>query len=117
MNAYHACSLYGLITEDEELTSFSQLMLAMEIQSIKHYWHIPSFEVYDEVLGASSRVIGNVGVFDVTASTWFGSKVEYVHGINMYVDDICQFLFDCCIRNTNVAVFVFSGLLCVPECL
>jgi hypothetical protein len=31
-----------------------------------HFWHT-----------------GNVGAFDVTASTWFGSNVEYVHGINM----------------------------------
>ena len=27
--------------------------------------------------------IGNVGALDVTASTWFGTNLEYVHGINM----------------------------------
>jgi len=59
-------------------------MLTMEIQSVQTYWHMPNDNIYDNVF-ASNRMVGNIGALDVTASTWFGSELEFVHGINMYV--------------------------------
>ena len=38
--------------------------------------------VYDTVF-AASHMAGNIGGFDVTATTWFGDEAEYVHGINL----------------------------------
>ena len=43
---------------------------------------MPNDDIYGKVFSAS-RMVGNVGALDVTASTWFGSELEYVHGINI----------------------------------
>ena len=51
-------------------------------------------DIYDGVF-ASNRMVGNIGALDVTASTWFGSELEYVHGINiMPVTPVTAILFD-----------------------
>eukprot|EP00602_Paraphysomonas_sp_CaronLab_P008489 CAMPEP_0185027768 /NCGR_PEP_ID=MMETSP1103-20130426/12976_1 /TAXON_ID=36769 /ORGANISM="Paraphysomonas bandaiensis, Strain Caron Lab Isolate" /LENGTH=732 /DNA_ID=CAMNT_0027561887 /DNA_START=194 /DNA_END=2392 /DNA_ORIENTATION=- len=82
VNAYYAVKLYADATEDTELSKFADLMLSMEVHSVKKYWHVSNFDIYDEAIG-NIRMIGNVGAFDVTTSTWFGSKVEFIHGINI----------------------------------
>eukprot|EP01041_Mallomonas_annulata_P008922 gene8922-18461_t len=82
VNAYYACYLYGLATSNVDLTNFGHSLLTMEIQSAQVYWHMGADStVYDDVFKVS-RMAGNVGALDVTASTWFGSAPEYVHGIN-----------------------------------
>ena len=43
---------------------------------------MPNSEVYDSFF-ASNVMVGNVGAFDVTCTTWFGSNLEYVHGIQI----------------------------------
>lgn len=55
----------------------------MEVQATQVYWHITSDGIYDSIF-AANRMVGNIGALDVTASTWFGSELEFVHGINMY---------------------------------
>ncbi len=67
---------------NQEFQRFSQLLTAMEIQSTQKYWHMNDNEIYDSIF-AENRMVGNIGALDVTASTWFGNEVEYVHGINM----------------------------------
>ena len=74
--------LYSLASSNTELSQFSLLMLHMEIQATQVYWHMPNDEIYGSVFSAS-RMVGNVGALDVTASTWFGLELEYVHGINI----------------------------------
>lgn len=81
-NAYYSCFLYGDATKDVALQQHSRLLLAMEVQSIKHYWQMLDTQVYDSYF-ASSLMVGNVGAFDVTTTTWFGNNIEYVHGIQM----------------------------------
>lgn len=83
-NAYYASYLYGLATANTDLFRFAHLMLTMEVQSAQYYWHMPNDNIYDGVF-ASNRMVGNVGALDVTASTWFGAELEFVHGINMFV--------------------------------
>jgi hypothetical protein len=61
---------------------FAHTLLSMEIQASQTYWHMPSSDIYDPVF-ASGRMVGNIGGLDVTASTWFGAQLEFVHGINM----------------------------------
>jgi hypothetical protein len=56
--------------------------MTMEIQSAQFYWHMANDDIYDSIF-SSNRMVGNVGALDVTASTWFGNQMEYVHGINM----------------------------------
>ncbi len=80
--------LYSLATSNSELQRFSSLMFTMELQAVQFYWHMASDGssaaegVYDMPL-SGKKMIGNVGAFDVTVSTWFGTDIEYVHGINM----------------------------------
>ena len=62
---------------------FAHLMLTMEVQSAQVYWHMTGDNIYDNVF-SGSRMVGNIGALDVTTSTWFGSELEFVHGINMY---------------------------------
>lgn len=94
-HAYYAAYLYGVATDDAELTRFAQMMMSMEVQAVKTYWHMKDDSaVYDRIF-VSNRMVGNVGALDVTASTWFGNKREYVSGINMMpVSPLTALLFD-----------------------
>jgi endoglucanase Acf2 len=57
VNAYYAVKLYADALNDADLSHFAQLMLTMEIQAAKFYWHVSNYDIYDEKLGAS-RMIG-----------------------------------------------------------
>lgn len=92
-NAYYSVYLYAMAVGNSELQKFSCLLLSMEIHSIQYYWHMSSDEIYDNLF-AINRMIGNVGAIDVTSSTWFGNRIEYVHGINlMPLSPISSYLF------------------------
>jgi endoglucanase Acf2 len=82
VNAYYACYLYGLATSDNDLSQFASVLLTTEINSVQTYWHNQDVNVYDGIFVAR-RMTGNVGGLDATSSTWFGSELEFVHGINM----------------------------------
>lgn len=90
---------------DEVKVNFAKLLLAMEITGAKTYWHmLPSTEAsssdsvhsintYSNSL-SKSMMVGNLGMMDVTVSTWFGTKPLYVHMINfMPVTSITKELF------------------------
>jgi endoglucanase Acf2 len=83
VNAYYGAYLYGVATANPDLSHFAQLLLTMEIQAAQAYWHMDSDDIYDNVFAAASRMVGNIGALDVTATTWFGDELKYVHGINM----------------------------------
>ena len=102
VNAYYGAYLYGLATNDAELTSFARLLLSMEIHSVKTYWHMqtaastsnPSTLIYDNIF-ASTYVVGNIGATDAATTTWFGKDLKYVHGINMLpLTPVTAVLFD-----------------------
>lgn len=85
-NAYYGVYLYGLVTGNTDLSRFAHTLLEMEVHSTKTYWHMSTDDskpvIYDAMF-AANLMVGNIGGLDVTASTWFGSKLEYLHGINM----------------------------------
>jgi endoglucanase Acf2 len=81
-NAYYGAYLYASALGNLDLQRFSQLLMTMEIQAAQTYWHMSTDDIYDNIF-AAGRMVGNVGAFDVTSSTWFGNQVEFVHGINM----------------------------------
>lgn len=58
------------------------LLLTMEIQSTQFYWHMKNDLIYEQYFSVN-RMVGNIGAMDVTATTWFGNLIAYVHGINM----------------------------------
>ena len=105
VNAYYAVTLYAEATGQKELRDFAQVMLTMEIQSVQTYWHVSDTRVYDKLFGFSLGMVGNVGGFDVTTSTWFGRNEEYVYGINiMPLTPVTANLFsDEAFLNTNFA--------------
>lgn len=122
VNCYYGAYLWSLVSAERKLamntgvnsnydrlirrTNFMKLLLAMEIRSTKTYWHMippsetkgmgsnhtihpynPSFE--------QSLMVGNLGMMDVTVSTWFGPEKLYVHMINFLpVTAITRELFD-----------------------
>ena len=65
------------------LRAQASLFLAMEVASTKAYWHItPSKTGYDPFF-SSKLMVGNMGALDVTTTTWFGTELQYVHGIQI----------------------------------
>eukprot|EP00978_Attheya_sp_CCMP212_P012890 scaffold32178_cov54-Attheya_sp.AAC.8 len=106
VNCYYGAYLWSLVRwgESDDInkrTDFIALLLAMEIRGAKEYWHmLPNVasttnpSVYDEQL-TKNYMVGNLGMLDVTCSTWFGSNKLYVHMINfMPVTAITRVLFD-----------------------
>lgn len=114
VNAYYGAYLWSMVREGAqddplfELTDFARLLLAMEIQGARTYWHMlpptttgrknktafvrpqiynPSFE--------KNYMVGNLGMMDAVCSTWFGTASLYVHMINfMPVTAITSVLFN-----------------------
>jgi len=112
VNAYYGAYLWSLVREGAQddplfkLTDFARLLLAMEIQGAKTYWHmLPPNDVNNKT--ASGRpvvynptfeknyMVGNLGMLDAVCSTWFGTASLYVHMINfMPVTAITSLLFN-----------------------
>lgn len=108
VNCYYGAYLWSLMRQGsdwERQTNFAKLLLAMEIRGAKTYWHmepssdsnnmddIESEQIYDPKF-ESSFMVGNLGMMDVTVSTWFGTESLYVHMINvMPITEITRELF------------------------
>lgn len=96
VNCYYGAYLWSLVRNQEQssdMTDFARLLLAMEIRGAKTYWHMlpPSVtgnSTTDSTLHLytpefeENYMIGNVGMLDVAANTWFGMDPLYVHMIN-----------------------------------
>ena len=108
VNAYYSVCLYAKANANSELLNFARLLLATEIQAAKTYWHMKKDnKIYDAVF-AAGKMAGNIGALDVTTTTWFGSELEFVHGINMYVYMLLNFR---CVNMTPVCLS-----LQLPKC-
>jgi len=109
VNCYYGAYLWSLMRgglDSVRQTNFAKLMLAMEIRGAKTYWHMePSSESndkddiyagqYSDPKFESSYMVGNLGMADVTITTWFGTQSLYVHMINfMPITEITRELFD-----------------------
>jgi hypothetical protein len=109
VNCYYGAYLWTTVRWDgpgsQEKINFAKLLLAMEIRGAKTYWHmlpqhdvdgmdsIHSMPLYNEEF-EEGLMVGNLGMMDVTVSTWFGVKRLYVHMINfMPVTAITKELF------------------------
>jgi hypothetical protein len=97
VNCYYGAYLWSLVRHGDgsvgsDLTDFARLLFAMEVRGAKTYWHmIPkdrsrdgnsvALQVYSSTF-QQNYMVGNVGMLDVTANTWFGNDALYVHMIN-----------------------------------
>jgi hypothetical protein len=88
-----------------DLTDFSRLLLAMEIRGAKTYWHMLPKSVFGNTTDQpphpyppefeENYMIGNVGMLDVAANTWFGTDPLYIHMINAIpITAVTNILFD-----------------------
>mmetsp|Transcript_26055 Transcript_26055/g.39396 ORF Transcript_26055/g.39396 Transcript_26055/m.39396 type:complete len:954 (-) Transcript_26055:1036-3897(-) len=97
INGYYGAYLWSKVRQQQQLqtsstfltsavverqVSFNRLLLAMELQGIDTYWHISSTSPLDESFIKKHTMVGNLGMMDVTATTWFGTNPLYVHMIN-----------------------------------
>ena len=57
MHAYYAVKLYAQVTDNPELMKFAQLLLTMEVQAAKFYWHMQDDSIYDNIF-ATNRMAG-----------------------------------------------------------
>jgi len=58
-------------------------MLATEIRAAKKYWHITSDSTIYPDIFKPNKVVGVLWETKVDYATWFGSNVEFIHGIQM----------------------------------
>jgi endo-1,3(4)-beta-glucanase len=96
VNCYYGAYLWSLVRHEEQPsdeTDFARLLLAMEIRGARTYWHMlpPSATSNDTTDNTrhfytpgfeENYMVGNVGMLDVAANTWFGMDPLYVHMIN-----------------------------------
>ena len=106
------------------MVDFAKLLLATEITGARTYWHMtpPKANPDGNRTGSLSAgatiynsgfmenyMVGNLGMTDVTSTTWFGKNPIYVHLINFLpVSAITSELFD---KSKYASVSVFSPAL------
>jgi len=93
VNAYYAVSLLGQVLGDADMENLGRVMSAMEVQSARTYWQIPglAFDIDPTLFPggfypptfSNNAMIGVMGANMASHSTWFGTQVEFVHGIQM----------------------------------
>lgn len=100
INCYYGAYLWSMVRGKDDDASdnqleFARLLLATEIRAVKTYWHMdPKDRLFNPIF-AKNMMIGNLGMMDVTVSTWFGNNPLYVHMINfMPVTAITRELFN-----------------------
>jgi endo-1,3(4)-beta-glucanase len=101
VNCYYGALLWSLVrhgaandplSDASYQTDFARLLLATEIRGAQMYWHMhPPIQsnksdatkssVYSPAF-AENYMVGNLGMLDAVASTWFGTESLYVHMIN-----------------------------------
>eukprot|EP00466_Bigelowiella_natans_P001297 jgi/Bigna1/89412/estExt_fgenesh1_pg.C_490008 len=93
VNAYYAVSLLGSVLGDTQMRDYGRMLCALETLASRSYWHIPGvvLETYFPLfstglyppLFTKNAIVGVVGGDMASHTTWFGTNVEYVHGIQM----------------------------------
>lgn len=96
VNCYYGAYLWSLVRHGDgsvgsDLTDFARLLFAMEVRGAQTYWHMmpkgalednsKAVQVYSTTF-QRNYMVGNVGMLDVSANTWFGNDALYVHMIN-----------------------------------
>ena len=110
VNCYYGAYLYSRVRwgKDRKIVDYTRLLLATEITGAKTYWHMtPPTNITlattpHSILSVpytpefqANFMVGNLGMTDVTSTTWFGTDNIFVHLINlMPVTPITSELFD-----------------------
>ena len=114
-NCYFGAYLWSKVrwagsSDGDKIVDYAKLLLATEITGAKTYWHMTPTSIgktaasptdsnllpvpYNTIF-QQNYMVGNLGMTDVTSTTWFGTDPVYVHLINfMPVTAISEELFD-----------------------
>ena len=99
INCYYSAYLWSTVRNNHsaanddsggksDIINFTRLLLAMEIRAVKMYWHMDPdskgtgqkqeevFQIYNPTF-SKTYMMGNIGQYDDTVSTWFGSNPIY----------------------------------------
>lgn len=71
---------------NDNMYNFGRLLLATEMTSAKTYWTIDDPSAADAIYPTefgNNRMVGVVWDLKADYTTWFGGRVEYIHGIQM----------------------------------
>jgi len=83
INAYYGAYLLGLAYGDVELADWNRVLLAMEIQAAKTYYHMPKdTPIYPKPF-ARNKMVGVLGALSTGSTTWFGPSTAFSHGIQV----------------------------------
>jgi endo-1,3(4)-beta-glucanase len=83
VNAWYGVYLWGLATGDDRVADLGRLALATEIRSAQRYWQIPAgSDIYGPPF-ADNATVGVLWSTKVDYNTFFGTNVEFIHGIQM----------------------------------
>ncbi|KAL7441785.1 hypothetical protein ACHAXH_008769 [Discostella pseudostelligera] len=112
VNCYYGAYLWSKVrwgnSGDSKIVDYARLLLATELMGAKTYWHMPPSQNNQTGDGTNGGVpvaytnefrknfmVGNLGMTDVSCTTWFGNDNIYVHLINfMPITPITAELFD-----------------------
>lgn len=83
VNAYYGLELLGLAAGDVNMTNVGRVLLATEIASTQTYWQIKSGSEVYEAPFAARKVVGVLWGTKVDHATFFGSNLEFIHGIQL----------------------------------
>lgn len=92
MNFGYGLSLWGTVSNRQDLVTLGNLMMKVEKRSIGQYLLMEdSNTVHPQIV--PNKAVGLFFENKVDYTTWFGSNREYIHGINMIpVSPINEFL-------------------------
>jgi endo-1,3(4)-beta-glucanase len=80
VNGYYAVYLWGLAMHDDRMRDLGRLMLTTEIRAAQTYWQISDDSIYPEPF-ADGKIVGVLWATKADHTTWFGSNLEFIHGI------------------------------------
>lgn len=83
INAYYGSYLLALAFGDVELADWNRVLLAMEIDAAKTYYHMPKGTPIYPPIFAQNKMVGVLGALSTGAVTWFGPSVAFSHGIQI----------------------------------
>ena len=129
-NCYFSAYLWSKVRwggspDGDKIVNYARLLLATEITGAKTYWHMTPRSTNKTTTPASglsllpvpynsifqqNYMVGNLGMTDATATTWFGTEPVYVHLINfMPVTAVTAELFDKAYVKAERLVLQHSG--------
>jgi endo-1,3(4)-beta-glucanase len=134
VNCYYGAYLWSKVRHNDvasDVTDFSLLLLAMEVRSTKTYWHMVPKSAMSNKTDVSTEphlyppqfeenyMVGNVGMLDVAANTWFGTDPLYIHMINaipitaatrlLFVQDYVQYEYPFLMESRSSVEMAWRG--------